>query len=69
MSAGKTRPSRQSYRLPRHAAVISAAARAHVRYAPPRGSSGFAPFTGAAPGCRATPAWGSGAEAPGDSTR
>lgn len=68
MRAGKTRPSRQSYRLPRHAAVISAAARAPVRYAP-RGSSGFAPFSGAAPGCRATPAWGSGAETPGDSTR
>jgi hypothetical protein len=68
MSAGKHRPSRQSYRLPRHAAVISAAARAPVRYAP-RGSSGFAPFTGVAPGCRATPAFGSGAEASGDSTR
>ena len=68
MSAGKNRPSRQSYHLPRHAAVISAAARANVRYAP-RGSSGFAPFTGVAPGCRATPAFGSGAEASGDSTR
>lgn len=68
MSAGNTRPSRQSYRLPGHAAVISAAARVHVRYAP-GGSSGFAPFTGAAPGCRATPAWGSGAEAPGDGAR
>lgn len=68
MRAGKNRPGRQSYRLPRHAAVISAAARAPVRYAP-RGSSGFAPFSGAAPGCRATPAWGSGAETPGDSTR
>lgn len=68
MSAGKNRPSRQSYRLPGHAAVISAAARANVRYAP-RGSSGFAPFTGAVPGCLATPALGSGAEAPGDSTR
>jgi hypothetical protein len=68
MSAGKNRPSRQSYRLPRNAAVISAAARANVWYAP-RCSSGFAPFTGAAPGCRATPAFGSGAEAPGDRTR
>ena len=68
MSAGKNRQSRQSYRLPRHAAVISAAARAHVWYAP-RGSSGFAPFPGAVPGCRATLALGSGAEAPGDSTR
>jgi hypothetical protein len=67
MSAGKNRPSRQSYRLPRHAAVISAAARAHVRYAP-RCWSGFAPFTGAVPGCLA-PALGSGAEAPGDSVR
>ncbi len=66
MSAGKNRPSRQSYRLPRHAAVISAAARANVRYAP-RGSSGFAPFTGAVPACRARPAFASGAEAPGDS--
>ena len=68
MSAGKNRPSRQSYRLPRPTAVISAAARANVQYAP-RGSSGFAPFTGAVPGCLATPALGSGAEAPGDSTR
>jgi hypothetical protein len=68
MGAGKNRQSRHRYRLPRHAAVISAAARANVRYAP-RGSSGFAPFTGVAPGCRPTPAFGSGAEAPGDSTR
>ena len=68
MSAGKTRPSCQSYRLPCHAAAISAAARAHVRYAP-RCSSGLAPFTGAVPGCLATPALGSGAAAPGDSTR
>jgi hypothetical protein len=68
MSAGKNRPSRQSYRLPRHAAVISAAARAHV-WSAPRGLSGFAPFTGVAPGCRAAPARGSGAEAPGDSAR
>jgi hypothetical protein len=68
MSAGKNRPSRQSYRLPHHTAVISAAALANVRYAP-RCSSGFAPFTGAVPGCPATPAFGSGAEAPGDSTR
>jgi hypothetical protein len=68
MSAGKNRPSRQSYRLPRHAAVISAAARAHVRYAP-RGSSGLAPFTGVVPGCLAPLAFGSGAEAPGDRPR
>jgi len=68
MSAGKNRPSRQSYHLPRHAAVISAAARANVRYAP-RCSAGFAPFTGAVPGCLATPALGADAEAPGDSTR
>ena len=65
MSVGKNRPSRQ---LPRHAAVISAAGRANVRYAP-RYSSGFAPFTDAVPGCLATPAIGSGAEAPGDSVR
>jgi hypothetical protein len=68
MSAGKNRPSRQSYHLPRHAAVISAAARANVRYAP-RGSAGFAPFTGVAPGCLATPALGADADASGDSTR
>jgi hypothetical protein len=68
MSAGKNRPSRPSYRLPRHAAVISAAACANVRSAP-RGSSGFGPFAGAVPGCLVTPASGSGAEAPGDSTR
>jgi len=68
MSAGKNRSSRQSYRLPRHAAVISAAGRAHVRYAP-GGSSGFAPSTGAVPDCLATPAFGSGAETPGDSAR
>lgn len=68
MSAGKNRQSRQSYCLPRHAAVISAAARANVRYAP-RCSPGLAPFTGAVPGCLATPAFRSGAEAPGDSTR
>ena len=68
MSAGKNHQSRQSYRLPRHAAVISAAARAKVRYAP-RCSPGFAPFTGAVPGCLAAPAFDRGAEAPGDSTR
>jgi hypothetical protein len=60
MSAGKNRPSRQSYHLPRHAAVISAAARAHVRYAP-HCSAGFAPFTGAVPGCLVTPALGADA--------
>jgi len=68
MSAGKNRPSPQSYRLRRHATVISAAARAHVWYAP-RCSSGFAPFPGVAPGCLATPAWGSGFEVPGDGAR
>jgi hypothetical protein len=68
MSAGKNRPSRQSNRLPRHAAVISAAARVKVRYAP-RCSPGFARFSGAVPGCLASPVFGSGAEGPGDSTR
>ena len=68
MSAGKHRQSRQNYRLPRHAAVISAAARANVWYGP-RGSPGLAPFTGAVPGCLARPVFGSGAEAPADSTR
>jgi len=68
MSTAKNRPSRQSYRLPRHAGVISAAGGAPVRYAPRR-SPGLGPFTGAVPGCLVTPALGSGAEAPGDSTR
>ena len=61
MSAGKNRPSRPRYRLPSHAAVISAAARAAVRYASCRWP-GLGPRTGVAPGCRATPAWGSGAD-------
>ena len=68
MSARNNRQSRQSHRFPRHAAVISAAARADVGSAR-RCSPGLAPCTGAVPDCRATPALGSGAEVPGDGAR
>jgi len=58
----------QSHRLPVNAAVISAVARADVACAPHR-SLGLGRLIGAAPGCRATPGAGGGAETPGVGAR
>ena len=60
MSAGKNRPSRQSYRVPRRAAVTSAVVGAEVPYGGGR-SPGASLWVGAAPGCQAV----GGAEAQG----
>jgi len=68
MSAGNHRQSGQPYRLPLHAAVISAVDGADVRCAPRR-SPGLPPFIGAVPAWLARPDSSSGAEAEGVWTR